>query len=685
MTYGVETTMTSLAESAPMAGAKHLTHPKYRPDIDGLRAVAVMSVVLFHAFPRWLPGGFIGVDIFFIISGYLISTIIYGSLERNAFSFPEFYARRIKRIFPALLLVLISCYVFGWFTLFADEFQQLGKHIAGGSGFISNFVLYDESGYFDTTAEIKPLLHLWSLGIEEQFYIVWPLILWAAWKIRLNVLSLTVLCLGVSFLLNMANIGTDPSGTFYLPQTRAWELLAGSVLAYMTTHHGARTRAVVERVVNAVFMREGAQISSATMRSAQSFLGLALLAIGFAIVTSAGFPGWQAIIPCAGAILIISAGPQAWLNRNLLASKLFVWIGLISFPLYLWHWPLLTFARIIEGEMPAREIRIAAVVASIVLAWLTFKLIERPLSRREWPLKTAALVLIMACTGAAGYATYSSGGIPERASVVKGQEVNSQFAGSVWKFATNHTCIYRYQWQEAGTYPWWFCMTNRDESPTVILLGNSYANHLYPGLEQQKDLNHQTFLSIGACDVYLAYSKQPAEPATPCAGDRPRHQLDYIKSLIEDTGTVKYVIWSGFEPVMSADYVEKSEQTLSYLESKGVQVIVFPPHFREKVDIKSCFSRPLKSPTGQCSFDISEREKIDKGFAPLRDAIIARHPKTKIFDPNDIFCDATKCSIVKDGMPMYRDEFQHLSIFASKLLADKFAEWAKESVPEILK
>lgn len=162
------------------AEQKYLIHPKYRPDIDGMRTIAVISVVLYHAFPRWMPGGFIGVDVFFIISGYLISTILYGSLSTNTFRFTEFYARRIKRIFPALILVLVSCYVFGWFTLFADEYKQLGKHIASGSAFISNFILWDESGYFDTSAEVKPLLHLWSLGIEEQFYIIWPFVLWAA-------------------------------------------------------------------------------------------------------------------------------------------------------------------------------------------------------------------------------------------------------------------------------------------------------------------------------------------------------------------------------------------------------------------------------------------------------------------------------------------------------------------------
>jgi len=145
----------------------NLIHPKYRADIDGLRAIAVLSVVGFHAFPRSVKGGFVGVDIFFVISGFLISTIIFGSLERKTYSFTEFYGRRIRRIFPVLLLVLISSYTFGWFALLADEYKQLGKHIAAGTGFVSNFALWKESGYFDDAAQTKPLLHLWSLAIEE--------------------------------------------------------------------------------------------------------------------------------------------------------------------------------------------------------------------------------------------------------------------------------------------------------------------------------------------------------------------------------------------------------------------------------------------------------------------------------------------------------------------------------------
>src|SRR4030065_1483737 len=181
----------------------HLTHPKYRADIDGLRAIAVLSVVGFHASPYWIRGGFVGVDIFFVISGFLISSIILSNLSKGTFSFAEFYARRIKRIFPALILVMATCYVFGWFVLLPDEYKQLGKHIIAGAGFVSNFCFWQEAGYFDNSADTKPLLHLWSLGIEEQFYIVWPLLLYLALKRRFNFLFLAITIFAISFSVNV--------------------------------------------------------------------------------------------------------------------------------------------------------------------------------------------------------------------------------------------------------------------------------------------------------------------------------------------------------------------------------------------------------------------------------------------------------------------------------------------------
>ena len=204
----------------------------YRPDIDGLRALAVIAVLFFHAFPKAFPGGFVGVDIFFVISGYLISSILYAKLEENKFNLLAFYVRRIRRIFPALLVVLVSGYLFGWFYLFIDEFSLLGTHIFASAAFIQNWVLASESGYFDSSAELKPYLHLWSLGIEEQFYIVWPIFLWLAWQLRINLLTATFGLGLASFACNIYSIYFLQSTiAFYMPQVRFWELLFGSGLA----------------------------------------------------------------------------------------------------------------------------------------------------------------------------------------------------------------------------------------------------------------------------------------------------------------------------------------------------------------------------------------------------------------------------------------------------------------------
>src|SRR3954462_920038 len=203
----------------------------YRPDVDGLRAVAVLAVLAYHAFPSVLPGGFAGVDVFFVISGYLITGIIIEDLARERFTYANFYWRRIRRIFPALILVLVTCLALGWLVLLPDEYAQLGKHVAAGAGFVSNIALWREAGYFDSAAELKPLLHLWSLGVEEQYYLVWPLFLFL-FKKQSNRMLWMILGIGaLSFILNILMVSRYPTAAFYLPVTRFWELLAGSLLA----------------------------------------------------------------------------------------------------------------------------------------------------------------------------------------------------------------------------------------------------------------------------------------------------------------------------------------------------------------------------------------------------------------------------------------------------------------------
>ncbi|WP_019656533.1 acyltransferase family protein [Variovorax atrisoli] len=340
-------------------------HPKYRPDIDGLRAIAVGSVLAYHAFPSLLPGGFIGVDIFFVISGFLITTILLQSLAAGDFSYRDFYARRIRRIFPALVLVLLVTLAFGWYVLLPGEFSQLGKQTTGGAAFFANLVFLGEAGYFDATAETKPLLHLWSLGIEEQFYIFWPLLLGLAWRKRWPILRVTLAVATVSFLVNVLTVQPHRAAAFYSPLSRAWELMAGGLLAVMQLQAAAAAG-------------QGQAGGRVWKKHLQSIVGIALIVLGLFMTRSTkAFPGWWALLPVLGAASCIAAGPGGVLNKYLLSNRVMVWIGLISYPLYLWHWPLLSYARIVTGGEPPLQLRIVLVVASIVLAWATYRFLER--------------------------------------------------------------------------------------------------------------------------------------------------------------------------------------------------------------------------------------------------------------------------------------------------------------------
>ena len=438
-------------------------YPKYRPEIDGLRAIAVLSVVAFHAFPEWVSGGFIGVDIFFVISGFLITTIIFENLNQNTFSFANFYSRRIKRIFPALLLVLTTCYIAGWLILLPDEFMQLGKHIAGGASFLSNFFLWNESGYFDNIADTKPLLHLWSLGIEEQFYIVWPVLLWLTWNRRGNFLAIILIAL-VSFIFSIATIYTNPVEAFFSPLSRFWELMVGSIIAYIVLYK--------KNIVS----RWGASIDRI------SIISLIFLIAGTLVLRKTNlFPGWWVLIPTLSCSLLILSSPNAWVNRKILANRVLAWFGLISFPLYLWHWPLLSFARIIQGEVRS-ELRIALIIISIGLAWLTYKFFEIPIRKGDPSrLKVSILILFMILVGYAGFNVFDREGL-------KINRIKYRYNNEL----LNKLAIFKYP-HEDDRYKTCFLEDSQDSKfencpakmtkgkPTLIIWGDSQAAYLYSG------------------------------------------------------------------------------------------------------------------------------------------------------------------------------------------------------------
>jgi peptidoglycan/LPS O-acetylase OafA/YrhL len=427
---------------------------RYRPDIDGLRAIAVMLVVNFHAFPDAMRGGFIGVDIFFVISGFLITGIIARELSETRFSLVGFYVRRIRRIFPALIAVLAAVLVLGWLWMLPHAYAQLSSDVFASAAFAANIALMLQSGYFDVESAKKPLLHLWSLGIEEQFYLAWPLILMLASRWRVGLLSIAGAIAIASFTFNVARIDFDPVATFYLPFPRAWELLAGAVLALR-------------------WSRIDQSEAASNWRAAA---GIVLIVIAAAVLNvHRAFPGWWALLPVAGSALLLSA-PASWINRTLLSWPPMVWIGLISYPLYLWHWPLLVFPAIVKFEPLTLVDRELALLASAVLAWGTYVLIEKPLrfgQRRG--LKAAGLGAAMAAVAFAGIIVYAGRGFdvrlpPEIRGMADVPEQNAQ-----WRVAK---CLIDLSYQTNFADE----CAERNRRPLLLLWGDSTAGALMPGL-----------------------------------------------------------------------------------------------------------------------------------------------------------------------------------------------------------
>ena len=465
-----------------------LTHPEYRADIDGLRAIAVLSVVGYHAFPYRIAGGFIGVDIFFVISGFLISSIIFSNLERDSFGLVEFYNRRIRRIFPALITVMIASLVLGWFALLNSEYKQLGKHIVGGAGFVSNVLLWKESGYFDNAAQTKPMLHLWSLAIEEQFYIFWPLLLAFVWKRHWSFLRITALIAVASFAVNIYLIGRNPMGAFYLPITRFWELMIGGVLAYITLHRPNL---------------------NSEHKNAQSVFGFLLLVLALVLINNKlAYPSWWALLPTLGAFFIISAGPGAFLNHKLLSNNILVWFGLISYPLYLWHWPLLSFTQIVEIQTPTVGVRVSAIALSVLLAWLTYGFIEKPVRfGKNNKLKAVSLLLSLVIVGCLGLLCFKENGFSGFRNWSDKSEFIDYFENSLpeWKYVTrmgihfeqcNFHDLQKFLNGQATKIPLASidktCYTrNNAYDHSVFIWGDSHASHLEYGLKNRLPNNWQ--------------------------------------------------------------------------------------------------------------------------------------------------------------------------------------------------
>jgi peptidoglycan/LPS O-acetylase OafA/YrhL len=610
-------------------------------------------VVIYHAFPKWAHGGFIGVDIFFVISGFLITSIILKGLKENTFSFIWFYCKRIIRIFPALLLILATSIVLGWMLLYTSELQLLGKHLLAAVGFYSNFTYLGEAGYFDHRAVEKPLLHLWSLAIEEQFYVIWPFVLWFAYKCKAR-LGLVMLVLWIlSFAVNIYLIKHNPVWDFYSPQSRFWELLSGALLANFVLNRDS-------------FPRLGAQ-SNFILIQVISLLGLVALVVGVTITYAhSRFPGWLALLPVMGAVMLIGAGPQAWINRFFLASRPMVAIGLISYPLYLWHWILLSFAQIWGPIFTVQ--RLVLVALSVVLSWLTYLLVEKSLRNNVRVQKKALLLIVGMAAILLVAITLNRNGFEQRPINHLSQFELSGLDGGEGGF------------QEQGcglsdlslTNFFASCLQDKREPAKFALIGDSHATSLWPGLIRTSEPQNRWLTINGPggpqnMRPYLSNTRQNVSAKDSLYTDKA------VEQLIENRNIeVVLLTFSSNSLLPSMADASENDQVEAYkgLDSiaskliqnnKKVVILVDNPHITQPQD---CFHRKVglsimdnfNEIEPACEMPIAQYLSFTAKYRAVLNKLALAHPNAVyVFDATSYLCSADQgvCSYQKNGRRMY--------------------------------
>lgn len=646
---------------------------KYRPDIDGLRAFAVLSVLMFHYFPKSLPGGFVGVDIFFVISGFLIGAIIIKDVKNRSFSFISFYKRRALRIFPALSVVLVFCYLIGWSSLYQNEFALLGKHIAAGAGFASNLLLWSESGYFDVSSTVKPLLHLWSLGIEEQFYLISPVILLLSFRYSIGFIKTCAFVFILSFIYCLYTMMSNPTANYYSPISRFWELMCGVFVAILIIDSG-KYLDFFERNKNII-----------------SFFGFAMVVLSFFVVNDKmPFPGYIALVPVVGACLIIASGPNSIVNEKILSKRFFVFIGLISYPLYLWHWPLLTYARIIHGEMPDATIKILIAFTSILLSCATYYYIEKPIRTGvNWSSTTKAktLTFVMLCILSVGLFTYKNGGVEARGFNLINPSIASGYINDGVPFAGDGCGISD---DDRKIIP--FCNQDIRGAARYALIGDSKSMALLSGVMRSAN--------DGGYWIYMGgnSSTNPPRITMPVLTDDKRYSIYQEASKVainslahnENIKIVVYMIATRAIFQLNNDYsIDDLPNTNNYdvalnglvkgvsiLQKSGKKVVFVIdnptlPH-PEDCLIRKTTIAPLNtlllSDMKKCYVTVSEQRKLSKNYLRLLNEIKSRYPDdVYLFDTVPFMCEGEVCSHKKDGHFMYSSS-DHISNYAAGII-----------------
>ncbi len=650
----------------------------YRPDIDGLRALAILPVLFFHAGLGLFEGGYVGVDVFFVISGFLITKIIYGEIVQGNFSILRFYERRARRILPALFAVCAFSFVAAWWLFVPLDFQDFSRSLAAAMLFASNILFMDETGYFAQPSEVKPLLHTWSLAVEEQFYIVFPLLLAVAAKFfRQHIGLFVVVLLAVSFVICIWATGYRPVYAFFLSPTRAWELMLGSVLAL----------GLIPAIENRSIM------------NLLSVLGLALVLWAiFMFTADTDFPGWQAAIPCLGATLLIYANEsgETW-GAKLLSLKPFVWIGLISYSLYLWHWPLIVFAKYAWGEELPHWGLWALIILSAVVAAISWKVVEQPFRRKTGLFGNIRVFAPVCFAGglvltAAGLSGHIADGFPGRWS----PQVLAFAAAREDHNPDSARCHARDPEELERNKP--CLMGPADKAPGFMVWGDSHADALMPAF---KDLavEHNVagwFVSYGGCPPLLTVYRLDQPARHKC-----RQFNDTAARLIVENGirTVFLISrWTVYSDghneegpqsgkrtlIASAAHSKASrassklafadglERTLAALKGAGVRVVLVEQVPEHQALVPTLLARATA--TGQDASDLA----LGKPTHLARQAYVvsqfdrlASGGKVARIDPASLLCPADRCMMSESGNVLYND-YQHVTTIGARLLKPLF-------------
>jgi len=620
-----------------------------RPEIDGLRAIAVLSVVFFHAEFPYFSGGFIGVDIFFVISGYLIASIIISDQKTKCFSISNFYERRLRRILPALFVMILLCIPIGWILLLPRDMRDFTESVAAAAIFISNHLFHHESGYFDTASYLKPLLHTWSLSVEVQYYIIFPIVLFPLLAIGTGYVipAISVIAIG-SLITSEWLLNETPESAYFLLPSRLWEPLFGALAAlYVTYSKGINSGRLISEVGG----------------------GLGLILIMVALVMyekETTFPGIFALLPTVGAVLIILFCSNSTYVGRLLCVKALVFMGLISYSFYLWHYPIFVFYRHLKEGVPNPTDYLLLIFLALLAAYISWAYVERPfrsskyISSKLFAVLTLVFVTLFIAVGLLGKKT---GGFEERFSpALKGDTGQLTFHREIderyFDCEPKELRMLAPKWEGYTR-----CKQTALGVPDVVLLGDSHAEHLFVGVAESLPEKNVAFHLLNLRD-------EGGTRGSKVTGD------DLVISELMAFQRTQLVIMSfhfvGWSELPSDDtqrLVDRARILIQRVRSSGKEVILVGDTPKFPVESEHCVYRNTAGKNHhQCDISIEsglkQRGHYEKVVTALLSGTTEQLPFIDVFN---LFCNQTKCSMVRGNWVLYRDN-NHLNLEGSRFV-----------------